>query len=103
MQVAQIVAELDAEWSLETGFLGHLRGGQFVEAELARLLSTLGKLQFAELGEDVPIRAVSLLWYIPLFMGWQTDWIVENGTYPAIYGRAVDRVTNEIERILGLP
>ena len=103
MQVAQIVAELDAEWSLETGFLGHLREGQFVEAELVRLLSTLGKLRFAELGEDIPVRAVSLLWYIPLFMGWQTERIEENGTDPVIYMRAVDRVTNEIQRILGVP
>lgn len=51
----------------------------------------------------IPRRAVSLLWFIPVFMEWQTERVRACGGDTRAYARAVSEATNEIERLLGVP
>ena len=51
----------------------------------------------------LPRRVVSLLWYIPAFLGWQRDRVAEaEGDLDAL-DRAEVEIRNELERILGVP
>jgi hypothetical protein len=96
------INRLEGEWSSEEGFLWLLRQGRFDERSYESLLSFLRSVADEE-GEALPKRLVSVLWYIPLFMEWQTDRISKAGHSKDAYQRAVAVVRNEVERILGLP
>lgn len=101
MNLEDLITELEQEWDLETGFLGVLRYGQFHLDKLERLVSCLERIPPFE--EFVPRRLVSLTWYIPLFMIWQKERVIEeNGDFPAL-DSAIDRVTNLLEEKLGTP
>ena len=56
-----------------------------------------------EFERQPPRRLVSLLWYMPLFLTWQTERLRELGGDLGAYVHAVSSITNEIERILGTP
>ncbi|MBI5500709.1 MAG: hypothetical protein HY907_10745, partial [Deltaproteobacteria bacterium] len=76
--------------------------GQFEPAVFRRVLQKVASLS---IGEDaqLPRRIVSVLWYIPLFMHWQVERIQEGGGDTAAYAKAISEMTNEIERLLGVP
>lgn len=93
---------LDSEWSMEEGFFWHIREGHFDPVAFKRALHKVSSIQFPE-DATLPRRIVSYLWYIPLFMQWQTDRVKETGGDATAYGRAVSAMTNEIERLLGVP
>ena len=96
------IALLEAEWSPEDGFFWQIREGRFIVAELHRALQTISAISIAD-DAKLPIRLVSLLWYIPLFMQWQIERIRQNGGDLAVYEQAITMMTNEIERLLGVP
>lgn len=93
---------LESEWSLDEGFFWKIREGRFDPVEFQRALQKVSSLQFAE-DAVLPRRIVSLLWYIPLFMQWQTERVQEAGGDAIAYTRATTAMTNEIERLLGVP
>jgi len=64
---AEVIARLEQEWDLETGFLGLLREGAFDAQKLNRLLDTLRGISYRD-DDTIYRRIVSLLWSIPLFM-----------------------------------
>lgn len=86
----------------EEGFLWKLRQGRFIEEECRSFLDKLASLTCAD-DECIPRRLVSLLWYIPLFMEWQTERVLECGSNQFDYSKAVTSIRNEVERILGVP
>ena len=96
------IADIESEWSPEDGFLWKLRQGQFELETCRRVLEKLTTISIEPEG-TIPKRLVSLLWYIPLFMGWQVGRVEEGGADPVAYQRAVAEITNEIERLLGTP
>ena len=102
MSYGDFIATLEAEWEPEAGFLWKARQGQFDAVGLERTLKKLQSLVIEE-SADVPRRLVSLLWYMPLFLHWQTDRVRRSGGNMNSYARAVASVSNEIERILGVP
>jgi hypothetical protein len=51
----------------------------------------------------VPKRLVSLLWYLPSFLAWQTERIAEKDGDRAAYERFVTEVFNALEQALGVP
>jgi hypothetical protein len=64
--------ELEAAWEPDTGFLGCLRAGTFDRVLFGDFITTLMRVRVAE--EDLlPARFVTLLWFIPPFMEWQTE------------------------------
>ena len=70
------LTELDASWEIGVGFLGKLRDGRFDDKLYENFMRLLENINFE--GDTVPKRAVSLLWYIPLFMEWQKAYINAN-------------------------
>ena len=75
--------------------------GRYI-GKFERTLRKLSSLSIAEEAE-IPRRLVSLLWYIPLFMEWQTEQVQESGGDAIAYEQAITLMTNEVERLLGLP
>ena len=93
--------ELEAAWDPDTGFLGCLRDGHFDRALFGDFVTTLMRVRVAE-EALLPARFVTLLWFIPLFMEWQTERVTATCS-PEEYGQARTRIENQLERILGFP
>jgi hypothetical protein len=98
----QQIELLESEWSPDDGFFWCVRQGQFDSAVYQRALKKISTISIAE-DAQLPRRVVSLLWYIPLFMQWQVDRVRENGGDTIAYSRAITAMTNEVERLLGVP
>lgn len=96
------VAALESEWSPPGGFFWRARQGDFRPDDFRRALSVVAAVHPPEAG-GIPRRLVSLLWYIPSFMQWQTERVRESGGDAEAYVRSAAIMTNEIERILGVP
>ncbi|MDI1447601.1 hypothetical protein [Polyangium sp. 6x1] len=96
------IEALESEWSLEDGFLGQVRQGRFSAEDFQRALGRLAAMSIEE-DAEVPRRLVSLLWYIPIFMQWQVERVRELGGDVATYTSAIQLMTNEVERLLGVP
>jgi hypothetical protein len=102
MGLEEHIPGIEAEWEPETGFFWRTRQGVFQKEDFER---TLGKLAAVPgvTEQSLPARFVSVVWYIPIFMEWQTDRVRECGVNPDEYRRATVKLTNEVERILGVP
>lgn len=93
--------ELEAAWELDTGFLGCLRDGIFDRALFGDFVTTLMRVRVAE-DALLPARFVTLLWFIPLFMEWQTERVSTTCSLEE-YSLARTRIEQQLERILGFP
>lgn len=102
MSYENAIVELESEWSPDNGFFWRIRQGQFVSSDFTRALKKISAISIVE-NAEVPRRLVSLLWYVPLFMHWQEDRVREAGSDPKAYARAITSMSNEIERLLGVP
>jgi hypothetical protein len=97
-----LIKSIEIEWEFENGFLWKVRQGQFDPVDFERTRKKLQSLMIDET-ENLPRRLVSILWYMPLFLSWQTKRVREAGGDIESYARAVSSITNEVERILGTP
>jgi hypothetical protein len=102
MSYESAIGELESEWSAEGGFFWRIRQGQFVAEDFKRALKKVSAISIPEEAE-LPRRLVSLLWYVPVFMHWQAERVKESRGDVAGYTKAVTSMTNEIERLLGVP
>ncbi|TKD06472.1 hypothetical protein [Polyangium fumosum] len=102
MSYEKEIEALELEWSPEDGFFGRVRQGQFAAEDFQRALGRLAAISIEE-DAEVPRRVVSLLWYIPVFMQWQAERVRENGADVTAYANAIQLMTNEVERLLGVP
>ncbi len=102
MSYEKEIDALESEWSPEDGFFWRVRQGHFNPNDFERALKKLATITMAE-DADVPRRLVSLLWYIPLFMQWQVERVQENKGDVNAYMAAITKMTNEVERVLGMP
>lgn len=102
MSYEREIQELESEWAPEQGFFWAVRQGRFSADEFERALKRVSAISIPT-DADLPRRFVSLLWYIPLFMQWQLERVQESGGDPAIYIRAITKMTNAVERLLGVP
>jgi hypothetical protein len=102
MNSEALISDLEKEWDFAHGFFGMLRRGIFDLPSLERLVRTLNAM---DLRNDAQVnrRVVSLLWYMPLFMGWQRERVQENGGDPCEFDKAVNLVQSLVERLLGVP
>lgn len=96
----QLISDLEAEYDLDDGFLGLLRGGHFDTRARDRFLHLLESVDLGS-SEVVDKRLVSLLWYVPLFLQWQDRRLDEEERVQL--RQVLDQVTNQLERILGVP
>jgi hypothetical protein len=98
---ARLIADLESEYELETGFVGQIRTGHFDAVARARLMRLVESIDLGE-AEAVDRRVVALLWYLPLVLTWNAPRFDDEGLRSAIRETS-DRVTAELERIFGIP
>ena len=98
--IQEIIEELESTWDIDSGFFGKLRKGKFDKDLYNEFMQFLRRISFEE--ELVSSRAVSLLWYIPLFMEWQKERVIETIDIKE-YKILKTAIENELERILGIP
>jgi hypothetical protein len=96
-----LIHRLERLWDEPDGPLYCLRQGQLTTRGCDEVLHTLRDVNLSD--PDVPRRVVSLLWYMPTFIGWQTERVVEHGGSADELRRFNTEVTDELERILGVP
>lgn len=96
----RLISALEAEYDQEEGFLGLLRGGHFDTRARDRFLQLLESIDLGQ-SELIDRRLVALLWYVPLFLQWQNRRLDEEER--AALRQVLDRATNQLERILGVP
>jgi hypothetical protein len=102
MSYEKEIEVLGSEWAPENGFFWRVRQGHFLTSDFERALNKVRAIEIPE-GGDVPRRVISLVWYIPLFMQWQVERVQENGGDVEAYANAITAMTNEVERMLGVP
>jgi hypothetical protein len=102
MNYADLIAAVELEWEPDTGFFWRACQGQFDPEGFQRARSKLGAVTFDE-NAQLPRRLVSLLWYIPIFLSWRIDRVRESGGDCQAYSQATAAMTNEVERLLGVP
>lgn len=101
MDICAIVEQLDAEWDTN-GFFDRVRNGDYDAVRGQVGLATLRTISIGD--EDmVPKRLLSLLWYLPSFLSWQTERIADKSGDRAAYERFVTEVLNALEQALGVP
>jgi hypothetical protein len=102
MSYEREIEALESAWSPDDGFFWRIRQGRFDPAEFQHTLKMVSTISIAD-DAKLPRRVVSLLWYIPLFMQWQTERVQENGGDMVAYMKATTAMTNEVQRLLGVP
>jgi hypothetical protein len=102
MDLTNAIAIVNSEWEPETGFFWKLRQGTFEEVDACRALAAISAIPTLS-NQEIPARLVSVLWYIPIFMQWQTDRVRDCGGNMRDYAVSVTLFTNQVERILGVP
>ncbi|TQF43494.1 hypothetical protein UNPF46_02555 [Bradyrhizobium sp. UNPF46] len=101
MTIAAIIEQLEVEWNTN-GFFDRVRNGDY---DATRAQAVLAALRAISIGDEemVPKRLLSLLWYLPSFLDWQAERMVEQGGDRAAYQRFVTDVHNTLEQVLGVP
>lgn len=94
-----LTQRIGAEYDLDDGFIGRLRSGTFDPEGAGRLLALLAKLPDDMQTFDRGL--VSLLWYLPLVIDWNTERVpaADQARVKALR----DEVINRLEVILGAP
>ena len=102
--INQLVTKLDNEW-LEDGFLYQLRECKFDDTGYIRfegLLNTVKQLDDKS-SPSIDRNLVRLLWFIPQFMEWQTERLIDRGNEPEKVHGANSNIREMIGAILGEP
>ena len=93
--------KLDQEWDLDEGFFGKLRRGIFDKDGLRRVTEILESVDTS--GDQMDKRFVSLTWFIPTFMNWQCDRIIDKGDDAPELDSATQTMIELLFRVLGAP
>lgn len=100
--MSELVDSLDLEWDQDTGFLGQLRTGVLDREAYQRFMSLLQSIELQ--GDTMNRRLVKVLWFIPLYMEWQTERLQRTSGISAIeYSRYKADVLDILYRLLGVP
>jgi hypothetical protein len=100
MRLDDSIADLERAWSDEQGFLFELRMGLFSSKKAKDFLSMIQLIESDD-AELVSRRAVSLLWYLPLFLGWQVERVDPKDR--AELEKVITSVENHLSIVLGVP
>lgn len=101
MDFSEIIEQLDAEWDTG-GFFDRVRNGSYDAVRAHDILKMLRALSLNE-SELLPKRLVTLLWYLPSFLGWQVERVAEKGGDSAAYEHFITEVQSALEEVLGTP
>ena len=95
MQLDKLTKELERSWDPEMGFLGRLRDGYFSHdgcLETLRLLKDIHSEIKRKEPSTLDRNLVRLLWYIPTYLVWQKDFLMER---KQIDGQDYDNVCDQ--------
>lgn len=98
MTTEQIIEKLEEYWDLG-GFLYQIRHGNFQPEAGSDFLTFLHEIKISE-DALVPKRLLSLLWYLPIFLEWQSEHVTKNGND---YEQFITETCNILEQVLGIP
>jgi hypothetical protein len=101
MNAYEFIDCLETAWD-EGGFLESVRRGKFDSESAEKFLAVLRSVDIPN-EDHVPMRLLSLIWYLPTFLVWQRERVIESGGDPAIYGQFTTDVHNALENSLGVP
>jgi hypothetical protein len=101
MDFNAIIQLLDSEWDTD-GFFDRLRNGTYDIGQAQEVLKILQTIKVNE-NDALPKRLVTLLWYLPSFLGWQVVRVAEAGGDRAAYEKFITKVYNVLEEVLGTP
>ncbi len=101
MNFDEIIEQLDAEWDAD-GFFDRVRNGDYDDTRAKDILKMLRAINL-EKDDLLPKRLVTLLWYLPSFLEWQVERVVEKGGNKSAYERFITDVLNTLEEVLGTP
>ncbi|HSN99785.1 MAG TPA: hypothetical protein VLS89_15925 [Candidatus Nanopelagicales bacterium] len=98
----RVVEELERYWEPDEGVFWRLREGVLDPRGLEEVAARLDSI---EVSEDalLPRRFVSLVWFIPLFVGWQRDRVRERGGDMQEFAKQQNRLEGAVQRLLGVP
>lgn len=102
MDIEIVIERIRKEWDIEDGFLGAVRYRNYYPDRLERLINVLKETTIQD-EIYVERELVRLLWFIPLFLEWQKPSFQEAGQDSIILNSAINRVLEELYRILGVP
>lgn len=99
-----LTRKLEIEW-LEGGFLHKLRDCEFDAAGYVRLESLLNSARQLDDTRSPTIDRdfVRLVWFIPQFVEWQVDRVVENGADTETVHGAASNIREMVGLVLGEP
>lgn len=97
----QFIQPLESEWELDTGFLGQFREGYFDQDGFERIVKLLKAIPRND--DPMPKRLVSLLWFIPQFLEWNTERVAGPIPRSKSLEEKIAQVSNEVGDILGYP
>ena len=99
-----LTKQLDDEW-LDGGFLYKLRECEFDAAGYVRLERLLNSAKQLDDRQSMAISRefVRLLWFVPQFMEWQTERLIEHGADAETVHGASSNVREMVGQILGEP
>ena len=94
---------LEAAWAEPEGVLFQLRQGNLDADRLRELVAVIRVIEVDDHTTSLPRRLVSLLWYLPIFIDWQKQRVEQSGGSAEAVEQFATEVTNELERVLGIP
>lgn len=101
MNYRKAIADLEHCWD-DGEFLELLRRGRFDQASAEEFLTLLRSIRIRD--EDcIPKRLVSLLWFLPSFLQWQEERLIEAGGDVSAFRRFVTQTHEVLESVLGVP
>lgn len=98
MEKEKIITRLDSFWDIDEGFFFKIREGRFLLVEAEEVMKFLKKIDFDN-HEYIDKEIVTMLWYIPTFLEYNSHYFVDNKDFES----TKNKLTNEISRILGIP
>jgi hypothetical protein len=97
-----VLEALDLAWDQDEGFLGRLRGGRFSEPEGRAYLRLLESVEIGE-GERLHPDFVRLVWFVPIFIEWNSGLAVERGADKLLVQKISDAIRERLMVLLGTP
>jgi hypothetical protein len=102
MKIADSIKLIENEYDLETGAIGKLRWLEYDQAGFERLIAILKDIENDD-DPKIDKRFVSLTWYIPIFMIWQTRSIKNDSSAVKEINQYSEKIAHILFDLIGYP
>lgn len=101
MDYHEFIDRMEVEWD-EGGFFEQIRNGNYDDSRANYIIDLICALETN--GQDfLPRRLVALIWYIPIFLEWQVERVVEQGGDNIAFDNFRTKTLNILQNVLGIP